>query len=155
MRDEPRDVGGDRACLAHVGLGFLGRVSKGEGLGLSETISQRQVLSLGSAPRAAQGRDEIQRRRRRALMQHLKERMLRVRGRLAPHHGCGREIDAIAVQGHRFAVALHFELLQVGRQPRQPLVIRQHGESRQTQEGAVPDAEHSHQYRQIPLERRP
>ena len=52
---------------------------------------------------------------RRTLMQHLEERVLAVRARLAPDHGGGRVIDHRAVEPRRLAVALHFELLQIRR----------------------------------------
>ena len=90
----------------------------------------------------------------RSLMQHLKERMLRIRARLAPHDGRRGEIDALAGERHRLAVALHFELLQIRRQARQALIVGQHRKRRQLQKSAIPHAEHSHQHRQILLERR-
>ena len=87
-------------------------------------------LSLRAAPRAAQRRDEIERGGRRTLMQHLKERMLRVRPRLPPDDRRRGKIDALALERHRLAVAFHFQLLQVRRQAREALVVRQHRERR-------------------------
>jgi hypothetical protein len=45
------------------------------------------------------------------LMQHLKERMLRVRSGLPPDNGRGGEIDPLALERHRLAVAFHLQLL--------------------------------------------
>ena len=77
-------------------------------------------------------------------MQHLEERVLGVGARLAPDHRRGRKVDALAVERHGLAVALHLELLQIGGQPREALVVGQHGERRQIEEGAVPGAEQAH-----------
>src|SRR5271170_405052 len=101
MRNEPGDLRRAGARLAHVRLDLLSGMPESEGLRLGETVLQGQILRIGTTPRAAQGRDEIQRRGRRALMQHLKERMLRVRARLAPDHGRRREVDPLATQGYR------------------------------------------------------
>ena len=122
-------------------------------LRLGQAILQREILRLGAAPRTAQRRNEIERRGRGPLVQHLEERVLGIRAGLAPHHRRGGEIDVLAGERHRFAVALHFELLQVGRQARQALIVGQHGERRERQEAAVPHAEHPHDHGQILLER--
>ena len=51
------------------------------------------------------------------------------------------------------AVALHRQLLQIGREALQVLVVRQHGDRLGAEEVGVPDAEQPHQHRQVPLER--
>ena len=52
------------------------------------------------------------------------------------------------------AVALHRQLLQIGRESLQVLLVRQHGDGLGAEEVRVPDAEQAHQHRQVLLERR-
>ena len=155
VRQQALDVGRARSALAHVRRDLLGRAAEGEGLALGEAILQRQILALRAAPRAAQRRDEIEGRRLRALMQQLKEGMLGVRRRLSPDDRRRGEVDPLPGERDGFSVALHFELLKVGGQSRQPHVVRQHGQGRQPQESAVPHAEQAHQHGQIPARRAP
>ena len=52
------------------------------------------------------------------------------------------------------AVALHRQLLQVGREALQVLLVGQHRDRLRAEEVVVPDAEQPHQHRQVALERR-
>ena len=52
------------------------------------------------------------------------------------------------------AVALHLELLQVGRQPLQPLLVRQTPRVSQRPARSVPDAEEAQYDGRVPFERR-
>ena len=135
------DLGGADAGLAHVRLDFRQRIAVGERLRLRETVLQGQILPLGAAPGAAQRRDEIERLGQGALVQHLKERMLGIRARFTPDDGRRGEVDVLSLQRYRLAVAFHFELLQIRRQAREPLVVGQHREGGQIQESAVPHAQ--------------
>jgi hypothetical protein len=82
-------------------------------------------------------------------VQHLEEGMLGVVARFAPDHGRGRVRHGLARHGHRLAVALHVELLQVCGEASQATVVRQHGERRQVEAVDVPDAQQPHQHRQV------
>ena len=84
---------------------------------------------------------EIGRHQPRALVQQLEERVLAVGARLAPHDRRGLQIDDVAVAIDALAVALHLELLQVGRQPLQALLVRQHRVRVGAEHARVPDAE--------------
>jgi len=77
-----------------------------------------------------------------------------VRGGLAPDDRRRRKRHAFAGKRHALAVALHFQLLQIRRQPRQTLVVGKDGQRGQPQESAVPHSEQTHQHRQVGLERR-
>ena len=140
--------------FAHIRLDFRQGIAVGKRLRLRKAVLQSQILSLRASPGTTQRRDKIERLGQRALVQHLKERMLGVRARFAPHDGRGREIHVQPLQGYRLAVAFHFELLQVCGQAREALIVRQHRERGQIQESSIPHAEHAHQDRQIFLERR-
>src|SRR5688572_5738762 len=78
-----------------------------------------------------------------SLVQELKERMLPVGAGLAPYHGGGRPLDGAALAIDPLAVALHLELLEIGRQPRQVLFVGQDRVRFGTEEAGVPDAEQS------------
>ena len=52
------------------------------------------------------------------------------------------------------AVALHGQLLQVGRESLQVLLVRQHRDRLGAEEIVVPDAQQAHEHRQVALERR-
>ena len=55
--------------------------------------------------------------RRGPLMQQLIERVLAIGAGFAPKNRCGVHVDRFAVEVDAFAVALHVELLQIGRKP--------------------------------------
>ena len=97
--------------------------------------------------------DEVARHERRALMQQLIERMLPVGARLAPDDRRRGIVHARTGLRHVLAVALHRQLLQVGRKALQILVVGQHGLRLRLQEVGVPDCQQSHQYRQVLTER--
>ena len=78
--------------------------------------------------------------------------MLAIGSRLAP-------INRTWVIGHRrtiqcdsFAITLHYQLLQVGRESLQILLIRQHGYCLSAEEVVVPDSQQRHEHRQVALE---
>ena len=56
-------------------------------------------------------------------MEELEHGVLRVRAGAAPGDRCRRLVDRRAVEPHRLAVRFHFELLEIGREQPQPLVI--------------------------------
>ena len=61
-------------------------------------------------------------------MDQLVERMLAVGAGLAPVDGAGLIVDSRAFERDALAVALHRELLQVGGETLEVLVVRQHGD---------------------------
>ena len=97
--------------------------------------------------------DEVARDERGALVDQLVEGMLAVGPRLAPVDGTGGVVDLRSLEGHVLAVALHRQLLQIGRESLQVLLVRQHGDGLGTEEIHVPHPEKPHQHRQVLLER--
>jgi hypothetical protein len=81
----------------------------------------------------------------RALVEQLVEGVLAVRAGLAPEHLAGLVVHRGAVQPDRLAVALHGQLLQIGREPVQVLRVRQHRVRLRAEERVVPDVEQPEQ----------
>ena len=75
--------------------------------------------------------------------------MLAVGARLAPDDGAGLIVDSLAVSVHRFAVALHVALLEVGRKSMQVLVIGQDGLGLGAEKIIVPDADEGQDDRDV------
>ncbi len=70
--------------------------------------------------------DEFDRGQMRSLMKQLEHRMLRIGADPAPGDRRGLLRHRLSFESHRLAVRFHFELLQIGRQKPQPLVIGEH-----------------------------
>ena len=79
--------------------------------------------------------------------------MLAVGARLAPEDFAGFGGDRGAVPTHGLAVGFHGQLLQVGREAVQVLVVRQHGVGCDLEEVAVPHVQHAEQHDHVLLER--
>ncbi len=95
------------------------------------------VREVGLMPFRRQ--QELDRHDLRALVDELHEGVLAVGARLSPDHGPRGVRDRMAVPGDALAVRFHVELLQMRREPRQPLVVGQHGPAGVAQHVAVPD----------------
>ena len=95
------------------------------------------------------GRDEVARYEPRALMYKLIESVLPVGARLAPDNRPSGVAHAIPMRSHRFPVALHVALLEVGRESMHVLVV---GEER-VRLGAphvdIPNAQHGEDHRDL------
>ena len=78
--------------------------------------------------------------------------MLPVGARLAPIDRPGLIADLQAVQTDLLAVALHGQLLKIGRESFEVLVIGQHGHCLSPEEGVVPDGQQPHEHRQVLIE---
>ena len=83
------------------------------------------------------------------LVDQLIESVLAVGPRLPPDDRAGRIVDGLAIDGHRFAVALHITLLKIGGEAMQRLVIGEDGVRLGTIEVIVPDAEQGHDDRDV------
>ena len=86
-------------------------------------------------------------------MNQLVEGVLAVGARLAPEDLAGLGGDGGAVPTHGLAVGFHGQLLQVGREAVQVLVVRQHGVGGDLEEVAVPHVQHAEQHDDVLLER--
>ena len=98
--------------------------------------------------------DQVDRDQLRALVDQLVEAVLAVRARLAPEDGAGLVVDSAAVERHVLAVRLHRELLEVGGEALEVLLVGHHADCLRVEEVPVPDREQPHQDRQVSLERR-
>src|SRR5207302_4642413 len=86
------------------------------------------------------------------LVNQLIEGMLAIGARLAPIYRAGRIVDVSPIDGDVLSVALHGQLLQIGRKPFQVLLVRQHRNCLGAEEIVVPNAQEAHENRQILLE---
>ena len=58
------------------------------------------------------------------------------------------------IERYVFAVALHRQLLEIGRETLQVRLVGQHRDGLRAEEVVVPDAKKAHEYRQVGAERR-
>ena len=124
-----------------LGRDLLGWRAEGERLGLGEEVRHQQVVVLAQLPGRAVEPDQVAGHQPGPLVDELVEGVLAVGARLAPHDGARGGLDGAAVDVHRLAVALHVELLEVGREAPEALAVGQHRVGLRAQEVAVPDAE--------------
>ena len=87
-------------------------------------------------------------------MDKLIEGVLAVGTGLAPINRAGLVCDAVAVERHMLAVALHRQLLEIGGKPFQVLLVGKNPDGMRPEKVVVPDRQQTHQHRQIALERR-
>src|SRR5258707_897469 len=136
------------------GLDLLARFSKRERLALRKNVRQQHIMMPAERVERLSERDEVARNEPRALMDQLIEGMLAVGSRLPPIDRAGLRLDWCPIERYVLAVALHRQLLEIGRETLQVLVIGQHGDGLRAEEVVVPDAEKAHQDRQVAAERR-
>ena len=141
--------------IVHRRLGLLERAAAHQRLGLREAVGEQDLVLVVERRLVADGRDqELAGDDVGALVDQLVEGVLAVGAGLAQDHRPGRGRDRRAVEGHALAVRLHVELLQVGRQPQQPLVVGQDRAGRIAHDIAVPDADEPEQHRHVLRQRR-
>ncbi len=98
--------------------------------------------------------EQVQGNDLRSLMDELEEGVLAVGAGFAPHHRPGRRIGGRAVELDVLAVALHLQLLEIGGEAPEPLVVGDHAMRGVAEDVAVPDAEQPHEDRDVFLDRR-
>ena len=140
-----------------LGTNLVGRLTKGECLGLGQEVAQEQLVHVLTAVGCGVGSvgesDKVGRNHHGALVQQLVEGVLTVGAGLAPEDLTGVGGHSAAVPADMLAVGLHGELLQVGRETVQILAVRKHGVALGTEEVDVPDVEQAHQRDGVVLER--
>src|SRR5215831_194642 len=109
-----------------LSLDLVGRLAKRQRFGLGKDVCDEHVVMLPKWVERFVERDEVAGNEPRALMNQLIERVLAIGARLAPIDGASIVVDALAVYGDVFAVALHGQLLQIGRESLQILLVGQH-----------------------------
>src|SRR5215470_7184296 len=80
--------------------------------------------------------------------------MLTVGPRLAPIDRTSLGLDRRPIDRYVLAVALHRQLLEIGREALQVLIVGQHRGGLRAEEVVVPDAEKAHEHRQVAVKRR-
>ena len=136
------------------GLDLLGRLAERQRLGLGEDVRQQHVVVPAKRVERLGERDEVAGNEPRSLMDQLVEGVLAVGSRLAPVDGAGLVGDFVAIERDVLAVALHRQLLQIGREALQVLLVGQHRHGLGAEEVVVPDRQQAHEHRQVALERR-
>src|SRR6202040_2537943 len=106
-----------------LGLYFVGSLAERQRLALCKQISHQQVVLVAERIERLAEADEIAGDEPRSLMDQLEERMLSVGAGLAPVDRPGLVIHAFAIERNVLAVALHRELLQVGREAFEILIV--------------------------------
>ena len=123
-------AGGDDLLGRALGANLVGRLAKGERLGLGEEIAQEELVHvlaviLSRVVRVGE-RDEVGGDHHVALVDELVD-LLAVRAGLAPEDLAGVAGHGAAVPTDLLAVGLHGELLQIRREAVQVLGVGQHG----------------------------
>ena len=136
------------------GFDFGQRFSEGEGLGLGKDIRHEKVLVAADGIKGFREGDEIAGDEAGALVDELVEAVLAVGAGFAPIHRAGVCINAGAIEFHVFAVALHGELLEVGREPLQVLVVGKNSDGLGAEEVVVPHGEETMEDRDVLFKRR-
>src|SRR5580704_10245971 len=76
-----------------------------------------------------------------SLMDQLIKRVLAVGSGLSPIDRSGVTGDGFTIERHMLSVALHGQLLEIGRKPLQILLVRKHADRLRAEEIVVPDGE--------------
>ena len=95
--------------------------------------------------------DEVAGNQLGSLVNQLVIGVLAVGAGRSPHDRAGLIVDPIAVQIDLLAVALHVELLQVGAEAAEVMIVGQDGDGLGREEVVVPNAQQAQQDRQIVL----
>src|ERR1700739_1509770 len=98
--------------------------------------------------------DKVTRNEPRTLMDQLIERVLTVGARLAPKDRARGIVNISSIDRDVLSVALHGQLLQVGWESLEVLIVRQHRNRLSAKKIVVPDAEKPCENRKILLEGR-
>ena len=125
-------------------LTSLGGLAEGERLGLGEDVGHQHVVMAAERIERFDEGDEVAGDEPRALVDQLVEGMLAVGAGLAPVDRAGVVVDVGAVERDVLAVALHRELLQVGGEALEVLLVGQNGDGLGAEEVGVPDGEQAH-----------
>src|SRR4030095_4067213 len=129
---------GNQTLWGALGLDLLARLAEGQRLGLREHVRQQGVVVPAERVQGVAEGDEVTGDETSPLMDQLVERMLTVGSRLSPVDGSGRIADLRALARDMLAVALHRQLLQVGREALEVLLVGQDGDGLGAEEIRVP-----------------
>src|SRR5207253_3594039 len=134
-----------------LSLDFFGRLTEGQGFGLSEHVCQEYVVVPAKRVERPVERDEVAWNESRSLMNQLVERVLAICAWFAPIDRAGIVRDFVTVERDVFAVAFHRQLLQIGWKSFQVLLVRKNRDGLGAEEVVVPKRQESHEHRQVAL----
>ena len=134
FEDAVRGERGGGAFGFDLGEGF----SKSKGLSLREDIRHEEVVVTAERVEGFGEGDEVAGNEAGALVDELVEAVLAVGAGLAPVDGPCFGIHMGAIEFHMLAVALHRELLEVGGEAFQVLVVGQDGDGLRAVEVVIP-----------------
>ena len=120
------------------GLDFGEGFSESEGLGLSEDIRHEDVVVTADRIERLGKGNEVAGDEACALVDELVEAVLAVGAGFAPVDRTRVGIHMVSIEFHMLAVALHGELLEVGGEAFQVLVVRQDGDGLRAVEVVIP-----------------
>src|SRR5207249_4086055 len=121
-----------------LSLDLVGRLTEGQGFGLSEHVCQEYVVVPAKRVERPVERDEVAWNESRSLMNQLVERVLAICAWFAPIDRAGIVRDFVTVERDVFAVAFHRQLLQIGCKSFQVLLVRKNRDGLGTEEIVVP-----------------
>ena len=144
----------DKPIRRAFGLDLLARFSKRERLGLRKDVRQQHIVMPAKRVERLSERNKITRNEPSTLMDQLIKGMLAIGSRLAPIDRAGLSLNGRPIERYVFAVALHCQLLEIGRETLQVLIVGQHRHRLGAEEVVIPDAQKAHQRRQVAAKRR-
>ena len=148
------DLVGDEGFGDAFGADFLGGLAEGEGFGLGEDVGHEHVVMAAEGVEGFVEADEVAGDEAGALVDELVEAVLAVGAGLAPVDGAGLGFDVLAVEGDVLAVGLHGELLEVGGEALEVLLVGEDGDGLGVEEVGVPDGEQAEERGEVLLEGR-
>ena len=123
------------------GTDFGGGLAEGEGFGLGEDVGHQHVVMAAEGVKGFVEADEVAGDEAGALVDELVEAVLSVGAGLAPVDGAGLRGDVIAGEGDVLAVGLHGELLEIGGEALEVLLVGKNCDGLGIEEVGVPDGE--------------
>ena len=130
---------------------FFSSLAERQGFGLGEEVRHQEIVMRAQWVHGLAEADEVARDQLGSLMDELVECVLPVGSRLPPDDRSGLIVHRPALQIDMLAIALHIELLQVGRQAPEIMVIGQDRHSLSAEKVVISDADQSQEYRQVAL----
>ena len=131
---------GDDVIGRALGADLLLGLAERQRLGLGEHVRDQQVVMVAQRVQRLGERDQVDRDQPRALVDQLVEAVLAVGPGLAPVDRAGVVVDVAAVERDVLAVGLHRQLLEVGREALEVLLVGHHADGLGAEEVRVPDA---------------
>ena len=121
------DAVGDEPGWGSFAENFVVRFSERECFCLGEDVGHQQVVMSTDGVQGISESDEVTWDESGALVDQLVERVLSVGAWFPPVDGTGIVVDNRAIESNAFAVAFHGELLEVGGEAFEVLIVWQNG----------------------------